>query len=200
MKWLANSGVMFVALAAICAGVLELFTGVPALAQTVPAAERARVLEIRVEGIQRIEPQTVRSYMQIRAGDFFDPARIDQSLKSLFATGLFADVSIRRVGENLIVRVVENPIINRIAFEGIDFMEEKDLRKEVQLRSRVVYTRTRVQNDVKRIIDLYSRQGRFAVTVVPKIIQRAQNRVDLIFEIDEGEGLRFVIYIPAQTV
>jgi outer membrane protein insertion porin family len=125
--------------------------------------------------------------MHIRAGDLFDPARIDQSLKSLFATGLFADVSIRRVTEILIVQVVENPIINRIAFEGIDFMEEKDLRKEVQLRSRVVYTRTRVQNDVKRIIELYSRQGRFAVTVVPKVIQRAQKRVDLIFEIDEGE-------------
>lgn len=143
-------------------------------------------MQIRVEGIQRIEPETVRSYMQIRAGDYFDPARIDRSLKSLFATGLFADVSIRREGDILIVRVVENPIINRIAFEGQDYMDVEELRKEVQLRSRVVYTRTRVQNDVKRIIELYSRQGRFAVTVVPKVIQRPQNRVDLIFEIDEG--------------
>jgi outer membrane protein insertion porin family len=187
MKRLRISGVFLVVLAAICGGVPGLPPWNPVLAQAVPGAERPRVLEIRVEGIQRIEPETVRSYMHIRAGDFFDPARIDQSLKSLFATGLFADVSIRRVAEVLIVRVVENPIINRIAFEGIDFMDEKDLRKEVQLRSRVVYTRTRVQNDVKRIIDLYSRQGRFAVTVVPKVIQRGQNRVDLIFEIDEGE-------------
>ena len=188
MRWLRRLGILLVALAATCGGVPEfLFQAVPALAQAVPSPIKARVLEIRVEGIQRIEPQTVRSYMDIRAGDFFDPARIDKSLKSLFATGLFADVSIRRVGEILIVRVVENPIINRIVFEGNDFMEEKDLRKEVQLRSRVVYTRTRVQNDVKRVIDVYSRQGRFAVTVVPKIIQRAQNRVDLIFEIDEGE-------------
>jgi outer membrane protein insertion porin family len=187
MNWLRISGILFVALAAICGGVPGLSPGGPALAQAVPGAGGVRVLEIRVEGLQRIEPETVRSYMHIRAGDLFDPARIDQSLKSLFATGLFADVSIRRVSEILIVRVVENPIINRIAFEGIDFMEEKDLRKEVQLRSRVVYTRTRVQNDVKRIIELYSRQGRFAVTVVPKVIQRAQKRVDLIFEIDEGE-------------
>ena len=187
MKWLRTLGILIVALAAAGGGVPEYFLpGAPALAQAVPSPVRARVLEIRVEGIQRIEPQTVRSYMHIRAGDVFDPARIDQSLKSLFGTGLFADVSIRRVGEILIVRVVENPIINRIVFEGNDFMEEEDLRKEVQLRSRVVYTRTRVQNDVKRVIDLYSRQGRFAVTVVPKVIQRAQNRVDLIFEIEEG--------------
>ena len=188
MRWLRRLGILLVALAATCGGVPEFFfQAVPALAQAVPSPVKARVLEIRVEGIQRIEPQTVRSYMDIRAGDFLDPARIDKSLKSLFATGLFADVSIRRVGEILIVRVVENPIINRIVFEGNDFMEEKDLRKEVQLRSRKVYTRTLVQNDVKRIIDVYSRQGRFAVTVVPKVIQRAQNRVDLIFEIDEGE-------------
>jgi len=187
MKRLRVYGVLFIALAAIGGGVPWLAPGASALAQGAPVAG-SRVLEIRVEGIQRIEPQTVRSYMHIRAGDIFDPARIDQSLKSLFATGLFADVSVRRVADTLIVKVVENPIINRIVFEGHDFMDEKDLRKEVQLRSRVVYTRTRVQNDVKRIIDLYSRQGRFAVTVVPKVIQRAQNRLDLIFEIDEGEA------------
>lgn len=188
MSWPRRLGILLVALAATSGGVPGIsFQAVPALAQGVPSPVKARVLEIRVEGIQRIEPQTVRSYMHIRAGDFFDPAAIDQSLKSLFATRLFADVSIRRVGEILIVRVVENPIINRIVFEGNDFMEEKDLRKEVQLRSRKVYTRTLVENDVKRVIDVYSRQGRFAVTVVPKVIQRAQNRVDLIFEIDEGE-------------
>ena len=146
-----------------------------------------RILEIRVQGIQRIDPETVRSYMHIRAGEPFDAARIDQSLKSLFSTGLFADVSIRRDKNILIVKVIENPIINQLAFEGLDFMDEEELRKEVKLRSRVVYTRTRVQNDVKRIIDLYSRQGRFAVIVIPKIIQRPQNRVDLIFEIDEGQ-------------
>jgi outer membrane protein insertion porin family len=157
----------------------------PAVAQSGP--DGGTIVEIRVQGIQRIDPETVRSYLHIRAGEPFDAARIDQSLKSLFATGLFADVSIRRNQNFLVVKVVENPIINRLAFEGIDFMDEDDLRKEVKLRSRVVYTRTRVQNDVRRIIDLYSRQGRFAVTVLPKVIQREQNRVDLIFEIDEGE-------------
>ncbi|HEX9807977.1 MAG TPA: outer membrane protein assembly factor BamA [Alphaproteobacteria bacterium] len=144
------------------------------------------IREIRVEGIERIEPETVRSYIQLRAGEPFDPARIDDSLKALFATGLFADVSIRREGDVVVVRVVENPIINRIAFEGNDVVENQTLEQEVQLRPRVVYTRTRVQNDVKRIQELYRRQGRFAVTVEPKVIQRSQNRVDLVFEINEG--------------
>ncbi|MFM2129341.1 MAG: outer membrane protein assembly factor BamA, partial [Pseudomonadota bacterium] len=144
------------------------------------------IREIRVEGIERIEPETVRSYLPLRAGQVYDPQQVDASLKALFATGLFADVSIRRDGDVVVVRVVENPIINRVAFEGNDAIKLDALNKEVQLRSRVVYTRPRVQADVKRIQDLYRRQGRFAVSVVPKVIQRSQNRVDLIFEIREG--------------
>ncbi|MBI3516909.1 MAG: outer membrane protein assembly factor BamA [Proteobacteria bacterium] len=141
---------------------------------------------IRIEGSQRIEPDTIRSYLTLKVGDNFDTAEIDKSLKTLFATGLFADVTIARQGVDLVVRVVENPIINRIAFEGNRKLEDKTLLDEVQLRPRVVYTRTKVQNDVKRILDLYRRNGRFAATVEPKVIQLPQNRVDLVFEINEG--------------
>ena len=158
---------------------------VPAAAQTLPGGA-GTVREIRVEGIQRVEPETVRSYMSIRAGDPFDPERIDRSLKSLFGSGLFADVSIRQEGDVLIVRVVENPIINRLVFEGNDQLDDETLNSEVQLAPRQVYSRTRVQNDVKRIVDLYRADGRFAAKVEPKIIRQSQNRVDLVFEIDEG--------------
>ncbi|MCH8095583.1 MAG: outer membrane protein assembly factor BamA [Proteobacteria bacterium] len=158
---------------------------VPAAAQTGPGGAPT-VREIRVEGIQRIEPETVRSYMSIRAGDPFDPERIDRSLKSLFGTGLFADVSIRQEGAVLIVRVVENPIINRLVFEGNDQIDDETLNSEVQLAPRQVYSRTRVQNDVKRIVELYRADGRFAAKVEPKIIRLSQNRLDLVFEIDEG--------------
>ena len=144
------------------------------------------VHEIEVEGNQRIEPETIRSYMTIHIGDPFDPGLIDQSLKSLFATGLFADVVLRREVSALIVRVVENPIINRVAFEGNDKFDDDNLESEVQLRPRMVYTRTRVQNDVQRLIELYRRTGRFAATVEPKVIRLSDNRVDLVFEIDEG--------------
>lgn len=155
------------------------------------------VRQIVVQGTQRIEPETVRSYMVIAEGDAFDAQRIDQSLKSLFATGLFADVALRREGDRLVVSVVENPIINRIAFEGNRRIKDDTLQTEVQLRPRVVYTRTKVQNDVKRILDLYRRSGRFAATVEPKVIQLPQNRVDLVFEINEGpatyvSGINFV--------
>ena len=145
------------------------------------------ISQIRVEGNQRIEPETVRSYMQIAVGDKYEADKVDQSLKTLFATGLFADVTIRREGSVLIVSVVENPIINRIAFEGNKAIKKDKLDKEVQLRPRVVYTRARVRADVQRIIEIYRRSGRFAATVEPKIVQLPQNRVDLIFEIHEGK-------------
>ena len=152
------------------------------LAQNVGAIQ-----DIIVEGTQRIEPDTVKSYLLIQEGDSFDPARIDRSLKSLFATGLFADVTLRRQGDTLVVNVVENPVINRIAFEGNVKLETSELETEVSLRPRVIYTRTKVQNDVKRILSIYRRSGRFAATVEPKVIQLPQNRVDLVFEINEGD-------------
>lgn len=162
-------------------------TVLPATSLPVWAQEGDRVRQIVVQGTQRIEVETVKSYMAIAEGDPYDPARVNRSLKTLFNTGLFADVAIRQEGQALIVRVVENPIINRIAFEGNRRVKNEDLEREAQLRPRVVYTRTKVQSDVKRMLDLYRRQGRFAATIEPKIIQLEQNRVDLVFEINEGE-------------
>jgi len=159
----------------------------PAPARPQPARPGAPVIEeVIVEGAQRIEAETVLTYLAVKEGDPFDPAAINRSLKTLFATGLFADVTIRPEGSALIVRVVENPIINRIAFEGNRRIDDEALEAEVQLRPRVVYTRTRVQNDVRRVLEVYRRSGRFAATVEPKVIQLEQNRVDLVFEISEG--------------
>lgn len=146
-----------------------------------------RLRNIRVEGAQRIEADTVRSYMGMRAGDQVSAGALDKSLKALFATGLFADVNIRQDGQDVVVRVVENPIINRIAFEGNKRISNDILNDEVKLRPRIVFTRARVQTDLQRIMDVYRRSGRFSATVVPKVIQLPQNRVDLIFEISEGD-------------
>ena len=162
------------------------------------AQSAGTVKEIIVDGTQRIEPDTVKSYLLIQEGDSFEPARIDRSLKSLFATGLFADVTLRRQGDALLVKVVENPVINRIAFEGNDEIGIEDLEAEVALRPRVIYTRTKVQNDVKRVLGIYRGSGYFAATVEPKVIQLPQNRIDLVFEIHEGEptaisSIRFVL-------
>jgi outer membrane protein insertion porin family len=146
-----------------------------------------RLREIRVEGAQRVEADTVRSYIGMRPGDSVTPAALDKALKALFATGLFADVNIRQDGRDVAVRIVENPIINRLAFEGNKRITGETLTDEVKLRPRVVFTRARVQSDLQRIMDLYRRSGRFSATVVPKVIQLPQNRVDLVFEIKEGE-------------
>ncbi|MEM5709707.1 POTRA domain-containing protein, partial [Elizabethkingia meningoseptica] len=103
------------------------------------------------------------------------PGRVDRSLKSLYATGLFADVAIRQDGDRLVVAVTENPIINRVAFEGNDELDDETLTAETSLRPRVIYTRPKVQSDVDRILNLYRRSGRFAATVDPKIIRLEQN-------------------------
>lgn len=150
-------------------------------------ALHAQSLEnIRVEGTQRIEDATIRSYMALQEGDRIDTERVNKSLKSLFATGLFADVRIRREGNDLVVAVVENPVINRVVFEGNKRIKDEDLQAEVRMRPRSVYTRARVLSDVERIQEIYRRAGRYGATVEPKVIQQDQNRVDLVFEINEG--------------
>ncbi|MGH7000508.1 MAG: outer membrane protein assembly factor BamA, partial [Stellaceae bacterium] len=183
---------------------LRLTPPTPALAQTqtqTPApggiSSGGTIEEIRIEGTQRVEPETVRSYMQIGPGDKFDSERLNQSLKSLYATGLFSDVTLRREGDTLIVHVVENPVINRVAFEGNNKLADDTLNNEIQTKPRSVYTRQKVQADVGRILDLYRRNGRFAATVDPKIIKLDQNRVNLVFEINEGEftGVRSINFV-----
>ncbi|MDE2166648.1 MAG: outer membrane protein assembly factor BamA [Alphaproteobacteria bacterium] len=171
----------------------------PSSQTTLPGgiASGGTIQEIRIEGTQRVEPDTVRSYMQISPGDTFDSQHLDQSLKSLFATGLFSDVTFRREGDALIVHVVENPVINRVQFEGNKKLSDETLSHEVQLKARSVYTRQKVQADVARILELYRRNGRFAATVDPKIIKLSQNRVDLVFEINEGDftGVRSINFV-----
>ncbi|MCD8497330.1 MAG: outer membrane protein assembly factor BamA [Alphaproteobacteria bacterium] len=161
------------------------------------AALAQQISQVRVEGTERVDPQTVLSYMTIKPGDEINKAALDQSLKNLFATGLFADIELRQDGGTLVVDVSENPVINQIAFEGNDQVEDEDLLAEIQLRPRQVFTRTKVQSDITRLYQIYSRNGRFAANIEPKLIKLDQNRVNLVFEIDEGpvtkvKSIRFV--------
>ncbi|MDH3910404.1 MAG: outer membrane protein assembly factor BamA, partial [Rhodospirillales bacterium] len=167
----------------------------PLFAQTIFSG--GIIAEVRVEGTQRIEPETVRSYLRVNPGEPFDSLLLDESLKSIFATGLFADVTLRRAGDVLIVTVVENPIINRIAFEGNDRIDDDTMAAEIELRPRTVFTRAKVQNDVQRIVKLFRQSGRYGATVEPKAIQLPQNRVDLVFEINEGPstGIKSIDFI-----
>ena len=157
--------------------------------QPAPAAEAPRIIQhIVVRGTQRVEPGTVLTYIGVREGDTYTAADVDTALKALTATGLFSDVktSFDAATGTLTIRVTENPIVNQVVFEGNAKVSDKDLTKEVQIKPRAVFTRAKVQADVQRIIELYRRNGKFAARVDPQIIQRPQNRVDLIFSITDG--------------
>lgn len=149
------------------------------------AAETIR--SIQVSGNKRIESETVLSYIPLKAGSSYDQATIDQALKDLYATGYFSDVQIKHHNGVIVVDVIENAIINKVAFEGNDKIKDDKLQEEVQLRPREVLSRTKIQAAQQRILDIYRRMGRYGATVEPKIIKLDENRVDLVFEINEGE-------------
>ena len=150
------------------------------------ASSQGHIANIRIEGNQRIEPGTILSYLAVQPGDPFSADLLDRSLKTLYATGLFADVKLDRVGDTLVVRVAENPIVNQIAFEGNHKIEDSDLRDDIQLRPRAVFTAAEAEADRDRILQAYSKKGRFQARVTPKVIRLPDNRVNVVFEIDEG--------------
>jgi outer membrane protein insertion porin family len=167
----------------------------PALAQETPpaaapapaaATATSTVRAVIIRGAERLESETVRSYVGLAPGDTYDRTRLDRALKDLYATELFADVTIRDRQGELIVEVRENPVVNRIVLEGNKRTKEDKLKEEIKLAPRQIFTRSKARADVARIIELYRRQGRFAASVQPKIVQLDQNRVDVVFEIDEG--------------
>ncbi|TCP37197.1 outer membrane protein assembly factor BamA [Sphingomonas sp. BK235] len=161
----------------------------PAAAAAAPAAPQAprTITSLRVEGTQRIEPETALSYTKLRQGEPYTNETLDQAIKDLYASDLFADVFIDGAATgNIVIRVRENPIINRVIFEGNKRLKEDKIGKEVRLKPRQIFTRSAVRADVARIIELYRRQGRFAATVQPKMVSLDQNRVDVIFEVSEG--------------
>ncbi len=179
------------------------FVAAPALAQQAaqPAAEAMTVPDpqqsvtivrsVNVTGNQRIEPETVIAYSGLRAGEGYDRERLDQALRELYATELFADVVIAgaETGE-IVIQVRENPVINRIVLEGNRRIKDDKISPEIRLAPRQIFTRSRARADVARIIELYRRQGRFGATVEPQIIELDQNRVDVVFEINEGPRSR----------
>lgn len=157
-----------------------------ALSCRVEAAE-IYVSQIEVDGLQRVERETVLSYLNVEQDSSVSQEYLNSSMKRLFETGLFADVNIDARGNGVLaVKVVENPVINKRVFDGNDKVDDMLLESEVQLKSGSIYNIAKVQDDVQRILEVYKRSGRYATVVEPKIIKRDQNRVDLVYEISEG--------------
>ena len=174
--------------------VCGLWTGAAVAA---PADAGITASSIVVQGNRRIDADTVRSYFKVAPGEHLDAAKIDAGLKALYATGLFQDVRVSQSGGKLIVTVVEAPVINKIAFEGNFRVKDAQLQEEIQSKERGSLSRAKVQADTQRIIEIYQRNGRFDVKVVPEIIDRPNDRVDLIFKITEGEktGIKSIVFI-----
>ena len=153
-----------------------------------PAALSGTIRSISVRGNERLEPETVRAYANLNPGETYTAATLDTALKDLYATELFADVVITGAETgHLVITVRENPVINRIVLEGNKRLKSDKILPEIKLAARQIFTRSKVRADVERIVELYRREGRFAARVEPKIVQLDQNRVDLVFEIFEGD-------------
>lgn len=161
-----------------------------ALAMVVSVEARASevyVRDIEVKGLERVENDTVLSYINVDKGKTISQDKLDESLKQLYSTGLFTDVVFDVKNNGMLeIKVVENPIINKRVFDGNEKVSDEMLEKEVGLKAGSIYDRSKVQEDVQRVLEVYKRTGRYAASVEPKIIKRDQNRVDLVYEVDEG--------------
>ncbi len=182
-------GGMLAALIMLAAPVAATLVASPAFAQAVSS--------IQVEGNRRVEVETIRSYFKPGPGGRLDQARIDDGLKALIETGSFQDVRISQPGGRLIVTVVENPVIGRIAFEGNKKVKDEQLSAEIQSKPRGTLSRPMVQSDAQRIAEIYRRSGRYDIRVNPEIIEQPNNRVDLVFTITEGgkTGVKSVEFV-----
>src|ERR1700716_2630833 len=173
----------------VAATLAAMLVSSPVLAQTVAS--------IQVEGNRRVELETIRSYFKPGPGGKLGQAQIDDGLKALIETGLFQDVRISQLGGRVLVTVVENPVIGRVAFEGNKKVKDEQLASEVQSKPRGTLSRPMVQSDAQRIAEIYRRSGRYDVRVNPEIIEQPNNRVDLIFTVTEGSktGVKSVEFI-----
>jgi outer membrane protein insertion porin family len=191
-RFVRGLGIACLVLGGILSGV-----GVVSLAAPAAYAQTASVSSIVVQGNQRVEADTIRSYFRPGPGGRLDAFQIDEGVKALFATGLFQDVRPTTQGGRLTITVIENPVINRIAFEGNKKVKDEQLKAEIQSKERGTLSRPVVQADTARLVEVYRRSGRFDIRVEPKIIELANNRVDLVFEITEGAktGVRQIEFV-----
>ncbi|WP_417602575.1 outer membrane protein assembly factor BamA [Novosphingobium anseongense] len=158
----------------------------PVVVPPAPGEAAMPITTLTVVGSQRLEPDTILSYVKLRVGQPYTQTAADQALKDLFATELFSDAQVRNDNGNVVIQVKENPVVNRIILEGNKRIKDEKILPEIKVSPRQIFTRSKVRADVARIIELYKRQGRFAATVEPKMVSLEQNRVDIVFEITEG--------------
>jgi outer membrane protein insertion porin family len=184
-------------LVAAVVGGVSIATSLPLVLVPQPAAAAQATDTIVVEGNRRVEAETVRSYFKAGLNGQFDQVALDDGLKALIETGLFQDVKVNRAGGHIVVSVVENAVIGRVAFEGNKKIKDEQLSAEIQSKPRGTFSRAMVQSDTLRIAEIYRRSGRYDVRVIPEIIEQPSNRVDLVFTVEEGAktGVKSIEFI-----
>ena len=155
------------------------------------------IKDIIVKNNQRIDTETIISYLNIDPGDPVNYQILNRKLKEMYKLGLFADIKLRVSNQNLIVLIKENPMINNVNFLGNKKLKEDNLREEIQLKSRNVFQKKALQDDLTIIRDLYKRSGYFSAKIEPNISKLSQNRIDVTFKINEGDktkikGIKFL--------
>jgi outer membrane protein insertion porin family len=178
-----HTRILYIALLTL---IISCFTPVLTPIDWASQAQAQTISNIVVEGNQRVENDTIFSYLQFSRGDSFNAEKIDETIKVLFQTGLFSDVQMFQRGTTVVIKVVENPLINQVNFEGNSEIDDKALQKEVEVHERMIFTRAQVQSDTQRILALYQKSGYYNVRVAPKLIRLPENRINLVFEITEG--------------
>ena len=176
----------------IRASMKRFVAGVVLLASATLMSSVAYAQNIEVRGSQRVDAETIRNYF---SGS--DPAKVNQAVKELYATGLFSSVRTENAGGRIIVYVSENQLINRVFFEGNSKLKSEVITSEIQSRSRGAYNPSTVEADVERILDLYRRGGRSDASVKSRIVELPNGRVDVVFTIDEGgkTGIRNIKFV-----
>ena len=167
---------------------LMLVAGMMAFA-TPSAAQNFNFSNVSVEGNQRIETATILTYLGFNQGEAVTAGALNDAAQRIRATGLFQSVDVVPQGRTLVIRVEEFPTINRITYEGNARIRDAELAAVVRSQSRRVYSPTQAEADTAAITQVYADQGRINATVTPRIIQRSDNRVDLVFEIAEGDTI-----------
>lgn len=159
--------------------------------------ETGNINKIIINGNERTEDDTILSYIDIKKGGTFNQQKSDESLRSLYATGLFSSVDINYKSGTVTINVTENPIINKIVFEGNDALKSDLLQAELSLKPKMIFSKAKVQADTSRLVQIYNKTGRFAAVVNPQIIELPQNRINLVYEIKEGKKAKIgkIIFI-----
>ncbi|MDX8529677.1 outer membrane protein assembly factor BamA [Mesorhizobium sp. VK25A] len=149
-------------------------------------AEAAVISRVEVSGNQRVDAETIRNYISIKPGKPFSSSDIDDAVKALFGTGLFSDVQINQVGSSLVVKVSEYKVVNQVLFQGNKKIKDNALQAAIQLKPRATFSQQALDADVESIKTAYKRIGRDDAAVTTQIMDLGDNRVNVVFNINEG--------------